>query len=254
MSAGAMRFFNSIENAEKLNDSELIDLFVYYLVVESGDGVASPHAVAHCFDVCDLTAPSWIASHLSKGLKSKPQRFVKIDGGYKLQRHYREELSKRLGAERVIVQASAELRTLETQMPEGPKKQFLKEVIDCFEAGANRATIVMCWILSIDHLYDLVLSRHLAAFNSELGKVTDRRIRVSSVAARDDFSDIPEVKFIELLRSAGIISNDVRKILEVKLGIRNSSAHPSGVSIKRSKVIDFVEDLVENILLKYPIR
>jgi hypothetical protein len=34
---------------------------------------------------------------------------------------------------------------------------FLKETIDCFEAGANRATIAMCWILTMDHLIGHVL-------------------------------------------------------------------------------------------------
>ena len=33
---------------------------------------------------------------------------------------------------------------------------------EVFEAGANRATIVMCWILAVDHLYDYVFTRHLA--------------------------------------------------------------------------------------------
>jgi hypothetical protein len=103
----------------------------------------------------------------------------------------------------------------------------------------------------VDHLYDLVLRKHLTAFNSDLAKVTDKRVRVSVITARDDFGDIPEGKFIELLRAAGVISNDVRKILDMKLGIRNTCAHPSGVEIKRSKVIEFIEDLVDNVILKY---
>ena len=70
---------------------------------------------------------------------------------------------------------------------------------------------------------------------------------------RDDFGEIPEGKFIELLRAGNIISNDVRKILEEKLGTRNSCAHPSGISIKPSKVIEFIDDLVANVVLKYKI-
>ena len=87
-----------------------------------------------------------------------------------------------------------------------------------------------------------------------MAKVNDKRVKVASIVTRDDFGDVPENKFIELLRAASIISNDVRKILDQKLGTRNSCAHPSGVLIKGSKVIDFVEDLVENVLLKYPLK
>lgn len=253
MSEGASRFFNAIEGAAKRSDAELIDLFVYFLTVESGNVAASASNVEDCFRACHLTPPARIRAHLSEGLRSKPQRFVKVDGGYSLQRHHRETLSKFLGAERVVVQANVELRKLERKVSEGAAKEFLKETIDCFEAGANRATIVMCWILTMDHLFELVLKKHLPAFNAELAKVADKRVKVSTVSVRDDFSEIPENKFTELLRAAGIVSNDVRKILDQKLGVRNSSAHPSGISIKRSKVIDFVEDLVENVLVKYPI-
>ncbi len=247
------RFFNSIKDADKLSAGDLVDLFVYFLTVEMGEPAVSARGVNECFSACDLTPPARTAAHLSEGVKSNPQRYVKVTGGYKLQHHYRELLSQRLGAERVVVQASAELRRLETKLTPGLQKQFLKETIDCFEVGANRAAIVMCWILAIDHLQDIVLKKHLNEFNDELAKVTDRRVRVSKVTSRDDFGDIPENKFIELLRASNVISNDVRKILDMKLGIRNTSAHPSGIQIKSSKVIDFIDDLIENVILKYPL-
>jgi len=41
--------------------------------------------------------------------------------------------------------------------------------------------------------------------------------------------------------------------LEQKLDTRNSCAHPSGITVNKSKVIDFVEDLVENVVVKYAI-
>jgi hypothetical protein len=250
---GVLRFFRSIQNAEKLSSGETIDLFAYYLTIEAGEPAVTARAINSCFRACDLTPPLRTPAHLSEGLKSRPQRFVKVAGGYKLQHHYRETLSKKLGAERVVVQVNAELRKLETKLSDGPHKQFLKETVDCFEAGANRATIVMSWILAVDHLFQLVLTKHLNAFNAALAKVTDRRVKVDNVKVRDDFGGIPEDKFIELLRSSGIVSNDVRKILDQKLGTRNSCAHPTGIAIKQSKVIDFVEDLVENVILKYPV-
>ncbi|MGE4430825.1 MAG: hypothetical protein AB7E05_08815 [Sphingobium sp.] len=45
----------------------------------------------------------------------------------------------------------------------------------------------------------------------------------------------------------------MRKILDQKLGTRNSCAHPSGVTVNKSKVIDFIEDLVDNVILKFPV-
>ena len=98
-----------------------------------------------------------------------------------------------------------------------------------------------------------MLGHKLAAFNAALAKNTDKRVKVTTVTQRDDFSDMSGSKFIEFCRSAKIISNDVRKILDQKLETRNSSAHPSGITISKTKAIDFVEDLVENVVLKYPV-
>jgi hypothetical protein len=251
VSAGASRFYSSVDGAAKLGDKELVGLFVYFLTVEAGEESASTRSVDACFVACDLKPPARTAAYLSEGVGDG--KFVKAERGYKLQRHYREELSRMLGAEKVIVQTSMELRKLEARFSAGSTKDFLSETIDCFEAGANRATIVMCWILALDHLIAHVLKHHLTAFNAVLAANTDKRVKVSSVSKPDDFSDIPEGKLIEFLRSAGVISPDVRKILDVKLGIRNSSAHPSAISIKRSKVVEFVDDLVENVMLKYAV-
>jgi hypothetical protein len=250
---GISRFYNSIDRATRLKETGLIDFFVYYFTVEVGNPAANATSIIECFRACDLTPPTSTSAYLSRGLKSTPQKFIRVDGGYRLERHYRESISKRLGSEQIVVQTNAELRKLESKLSSEPEREFLKETIACFEAGASRAAIIMCWILIMDHLFELVRVKHLASFNAELGKVTDRRVKVSAVSTRDDFGDIPEAKFIELLRASGIISNDVRKILDQKLGTRNSCAHPSGVTINRSKVIDFVEDLVHNVILKYPI-
>lgn len=253
MTEAINRFYNSIEDVEKESQTALIELFVYFLTVELGGDVAHSKKVIECFNDCDLTPPSNVGTRLSEGLKSKPQKYIRVNGAYKLHRHRREALSRKLGAETTIVQTSATLRNLEHKLSDGPSKDFLKETIDCFEVKANRGTIIMAWILTMDHLFTYILKHKLIEFNVVLGNNKDKRIKIKTITQRDDFSDIPEGKFIDFCRSANIITNDVRKILEQKLGIRNSSAHPSGISINNTKVIDFVEDLVENIILKYSI-
>lgn len=253
MTDAVNRFYNSIKDADKKTPNSLIEFFTYFLTVELGEPAVTAGAINQCYRDCDLQLPSRLPQYLSDNTLGKAPKFVKASVGYKLHRHRKDAIAKELGAERVVVQVSAELRKLEPKVGAGPRKEFLKETIDCFEAGASRASIIMCWILVLDHLFDFVITRHLADFNTVLSKVNDRRVKVSSITVKDDFGDIPESKFIELLRSAGIISNDVRKILDEKLGVRNSCAHPSGVAIKPSKAIDYIEDLIENVMLKYPI-
>lgn len=62
---------------------------------------------------------------------------------------------------------------------------------------------------------------------------------------------LKESKFIEICRSANVISNEVRKILDEKLGIRNTCAHPNSIVISESKSTSFIEDLIENVMLKF---
>ncbi|MFN3765866.1 MAG: hypothetical protein ACK4R3_09870, partial [Aliihoeflea sp.] len=187
---------------------------------------------------------------LSEGTKGRSPRYIKSSVGYRLHRTVADKLSSHLGSRRVVQQTSAELRSLETLFSDGPKKKFLVEAVDCFEAGANRAAIVMTWILTVDHLYDYILSNKLAEFNIELAKNPPSK-KMTRVVVKDDFSDLKEGKLIELCRAAGIISNDVRKILDDGLGVRNTAAHPSSVEVTRSKAISVIEDLVINVIRKF---
>ncbi|NVN84983.1 MAG: hypothetical protein HXX15_02745 [Rhodopseudomonas sp.] len=90
---GVNKFYNSIAAASALKDSELVSLFVYYLTAISGEQSATVTSVSDCFKACDLAPPARVAPYLSEGLSSEPQKYIKANGGYKLQRHYRERLA-----------------------------------------------------------------------------------------------------------------------------------------------------------------
>jgi hypothetical protein len=109
----------------------------------------------------------------------------------------------------------------------------------------------MTWAVVIDHLYEYVLAHSLSAFNTELAK---RNLKITSVTTKDDFAEIKREKdFIEICRAANVFNNDVRKILDEKLGIRNTAGHPSTVTVHGTKAANFVEDLVENVVLKFKV-
>lgn len=133
MNDATNRFYNSIDGASGQSQSALVELFVYFLTVEFGQETATPKQISDCFSACDLVVPSNVSARLSEGLKGKPPKYVKTKNGYRLQRNMREALSKKLGAETVVAQTSATLRGLETKLPAGADKEFLKEAVDCFE-------------------------------------------------------------------------------------------------------------------------
>jgi hypothetical protein len=251
MSEEVERFFGGIPDNGQLTKSDTVDWFVYFLTEVDGRPSASATEINHCFDACNLPRLGRIAAYLREGTRGNSATFIKTGEGYKLTRSRREEIASALGKPAKRVQAAIELRKLLGRMVSGPKKEFMKELVDCYEAGANRATIVMCWILAVDTLFDHIIGKRLSDFNTALAANTDKRVKVTAVKSKDDFGDIPEKNFIDLCRVAKIINNDLRKILEEKLGTRNSAAHPSTVIIAPSKAVEFVEDMIENVVLKF---
>jgi len=236
--------------------ADLIDYFVYYLNVIEEKGDVKPIDVMECFELTNLSAYSNVSSYLSRHSKRKKGgavRFIKTKNGYQLERNYELELQKTLHTGPAKIETSYLLRKLLTKLTDKKKQLFLQEAIDCYEIGARRAAIVLVWILTIYHLYEYILKKELPVFNTVLSKNTDKRIKIKQINKIDDFSEIPEGKFIEFIRAAKIISNDVRKILDTKLGVRNTSAHPSSVVISEVKATDFISDLIINVILKYKI-
>jgi len=185
MTDAVNRFYNTMEDAASQSQSALVEFFVYFLTVELGQNAATPKQVRECFAACDLMVPKGVAARLSEGLKTKPAKFIKANDGYKLQRHLREALSEKLGAERVVAQTSATLRGLERKVPEGVRKEFLNETVDCFEAGANRATITMAWILVADHLFAYILKHKLGEFNASLAKDKGVKLNLDSLISAE---------------------------------------------------------------------
>ncbi len=244
-------FISKIEGFEELHPNRQCDFFVLYLTEFEGKSGVRPKDIEGCFNKLRLKSVSNISRYLSTNTSGPTPKFLKEKDAYHIERKLVIKLKGEIKLDKPFLEVNKNLRSLLSYLKNNSEQTFLEEAIKCFEVQAFRPSIVMVWILTIDHMYEFIITNKLTEFNAALARVTDRRIRVTTVASKDDFSDIPEGKFIEITRSAGIISNDVRKILDEKLGIRNSAAHPSNITIGRGKTFDFIEDLINNVILKY---
>lgn len=236
------------------SSGSLIDYFVYFLTIIEKRESIRPVDVESCFELAHLTPYSNVSAYLSRNAKStrnKTPKFIKSRGGYQLERSRQLQIQKDIHSGPAKLETSHLLRSLLPKLNNKREQSFLQEAIDCYEIGARRAAIVMTWILAICHLYEYIFKHELAAFNNALANRKDKSLKIKSIAKCDNFSEIPEKKFIEIARSAKIISNDVRKILDVKLGIRNSCGHPSGITVSEVKATDFIIDLVDNVITKF---
>ncbi len=190
---------------------------------------------------------------IPKMSSGKSPALLHIGGGkYSLTVYGLQEVQDYLSSVAGIRPAAKSLEKLVGRLSVDADQNFLAEAVACVQIGAKRAAVVMSWLLTLNHLEEYVLKHKLSEFNNALRARTD--CRGLQITRKDDFGEIrKECYFIELLRSAMIISNDIRKILDEKLGFRNTCAHPSQVTIPDTKVLAAIEDLVENVILKFPI-
>lgn len=86
-------FCNNIELFNKLNSSEQIDYFVYFLlIIKKQDGVKAKD-IGNCFDKMHLPPYSNIGSYLNKfSKKGKNQKFIKRTNGFYMERNKKQEI------------------------------------------------------------------------------------------------------------------------------------------------------------------
>lgn len=226
-----------------------VDYIAYFISTQSDSQSFTTESIERCFTLLAMRPYKRLSSYLSESLRSKDGKYLKVSKGYRLERTTFDSIRIVVDAEPQRVQVSRKLADLVTKLTDSQERSFLEEAIRCYRVEAYRATIVMVWTLTMDHLQKFTFGHRLTDFNSAVTAHSDKKMKV--VVNYDDFSDFKDSRLIELLRSANVITNDVRKILEEKLGIRNSAGHPSGITFSGHKTTEFALDLIDNVLLKF---
>ena len=224
-----------------------VDYLSYFTLSQSSAEAVTAAEIERCFELLDLRKYARLAVYLSE--QTKKGRYIKHPNGYRLERTAFEMIRAVVDAEPKRVQVSKQLADLVPKIKDSQEREFLEEAIRCYRVESYQATIVMVWVLTIDHLQKYIFSNKLTEFNAAIAAHPDKKMQ--PIISYDDFSELKESRVIELMRSAGVISNDVRKILDEKLGIRNSAGHPSMITFSSHKTTEFALDLIENVLLKY---
>ncbi len=245
-------FVDQFDGFSKWDGRKQVDYLAYFLIVVVGQPSFSSREMEESFDILSMKPYSRVGPYLSEHAnKGKGGRYIKVGREYTLERSVLDEIRKNVEDEPKRILVSQQLTSLMGKVTDPQEHTFLKEATDCYRVGAFRATIILVRILVINHVEKFIFSdaKTLAEFNSALAKNPDKKLKV--ISSREDFSDLSEVRLIELMRAANLISNDVRKVLDEKLGIRNSAAHPSALVFDGHKATEFSSDLVQNVLLKF---
>jgi hypothetical protein len=231
------------------NHVKKIKLFAWFLHSQGKEQFSSTD-IRLAYEKLYIDKPANITSLLDQLSEKNPRELLKGSRGYSMVGRLRDEMSRKYSARHTAVYISTLLRELPVRLPNLAERTYLDEALACFNAGAFRASIVMCWNLAYDHLCEFVLSMHLTDFNTQLPK-SFPKAEISVVGKKDDFQELKESQVLQVCKSANIISGSLHKILKEKLDRRNIAAHPSGVVVSQPTAEEFIKDLIENVVLKF---
>lgn len=173
-----------------------------------------------------------------------PQGWELSDDG---KSHVRSLASKHLGVVSPAKPLITNLRSLLPKLTGADVQKFMEETISCFEGRHLRAAVVLSWVGAISVLQDHVLSKHLSAFNAE---ATRRDSKWKPVKTKDDFGNMKEATFLDVLEHISVIGNNVKKELKNCLDFRNGCGHPNSLAIGVNRVAAHIETLILNVFTK----
>lgn len=243
------KLIEKTKNFSDLPHKEQIKKIAYFYCLINNVDEFTTKDLRDEFLIQKLIIPSGISSLVPQLTRQKPVSFLKSKNGYTLHRNLRKEFDLIYNSDKHEIDVSEKLRDLLSKVKSKEQKIFLDEAIKCFEVKSLRASILMTWLLAMDILYEHILNYNLTIFNNAIQ--THGKYKKITILKKDDFSDLKESDFIELLRVAKLISNDIRKILDEKLGIRNSAAHPNSIVFDEFKTMGYLKDLIINVIEKY---
>jgi len=230
--------------------ADKIKLFGWFLHTQGGVAHFRASDIGECYEALHIARPGSFGGYFNN-LVGRGD-LLKNKSGYRLENKVREALDVEYGTREITVQVTKLLLDLPGQIPDLAERTYLDEAFICYRHGAFRAAVVMAWNLAYHHLLGYVLKNRLADFNARWPLIYPGHHRKApkAIVLMDDFADLKESEVIEICNSANIITRDVHRILEEKLGRRNSAAHPSSVAIGQLQAEAFIDDLVKNVVLK----
>lgn len=242
-------FISHIKGYDLMLTTQKIRVFGYYLTEVKKTEYFNIIDMKRCFNELDETVPKNLYQ-IVINLKCQGQ-LIPTKEGFKLERKVKKEIGKYLEKSPIEKEIDTSLVKLREKLRTEIEKIFYDEILNCLSVDANRSAVVMTWNLCIAHMQEHILSNKLVLFNKQLLKEGWNQKKKLQIHNKDAFLDMREQEFIDCMRNSGIITKDIKKILDQKLGIRNTYAHPNDIKITNSKVSDFLQDLVENVIGRY---
>jgi hypothetical protein len=245
-------FVAAVPNFSSLSHPNRILHFGWYIHYHQGEDRFSQSAVRSCYGALQMDGPNF-SEQFKRLIEKRPKVLLQDTGGYYLEHNQRQALDAKYGQHETTIAISKLLGELPGKISNQAEKHFLSEAITCYRNRAFRATIIMTWNLTYDHLLNWILAdpKRLSAFQAHIaGRIGPKKAAGMTIAKREDFEDLKESEAIDICGTAQLFASDnTKRILEIQLTKRNLAAHPSLVTIGAPQAEDAISDLVSNVVL-----
>lgn len=177
-------------------------------------------------------------------------RVFKVPDGWELTDAGRQYVATLAGPE-MTSPAAREAQLLRMLIPDikhADTRAFLAEAVSCAECSLFRGAVVLSWVGAVSLLYSLVLTKHLADFNTE---ATKRNPRWKPAKSADDLAAMKESTFLEVLQVISAIGKNVKQELDECLRLRNGCGHPNSLKVGTNKVAAHLETLAQHVYIPF---
>jgi hypothetical protein len=149
----------------------------------------------------------------------------------------------------VVTQQAVTLRKLLPKILSDKNRDFVAEAVSCYERKNLRAAAVLSWVGAISILYDHVMQHALTKFSNEWVRRNPQKNK--PIAAVEDFSELKEDTFLDVLNAISIIGKSVKDELKGCLKFRNGCGHPNTLVVGETRVAAHLESLINNVYTRF---
>jgi hypothetical protein len=156
------------------------------------------------------------------------------------------------------VEGIFDLQKLVPGLIDPEESDYLKEAVECAQAGHKRAAIVLGWCALIDKIQKHIVRVGLHQFNAASTKIKNQTSgkfknwnKEFSVATLSELQTVFDTDLLVVLEGMNLIDGNQAERLRTCFQYRNHSAHPGEAPIEDAHVVAFFSD-VNAIVLQNP--
>lgn len=148
-----------------------------------------------------------------------------------------------------------ELQRILAAISDPGESAYLKEAIDCAQAGFLKAAVVMGWCAAIDRMQRRVILTGLQAFNNASRKIKTqtsgkykRWQKEFNVTTLAELQTVFDTDLIVVLEGMEFLDGNQSERLETNFQYRNHSAHPGQAPVEPAHLVSFFTDINKIVL------